>query len=101
MIEYFEVVTYSFGANLFSSDYSLFDTERLIFDTAEQVKVHLFNKYPKAKREPITDDDSLIIGGMFRFRNADWSHAPVEEWNQIDRVFVSRIQSNPVVNGIW
>lgn len=99
--DYYKVKIVETGAKLFSDDYSTFNVERKHFATLAEVKAWLKEHYGKAKRSKMycdkTNGESQQCGYIYKFRNADWSHAPVETWNQCDWVSISAISEQEVL----
>jgi hypothetical protein len=66
------------------------DTERKNFEDLKTCKAYLKNRYGKCKRYPVFIDkensEALKYGYVFSFRNADYSHAPIQKWFQQDWV---------------
>lgn len=53
------------------------------FATIEEAKTFLKKRYGKCKRVPMyrdTKDGTKQTGWVYCYRNADWSHTPVEKW---------------------
>ncbi len=65
-----------------------FDEETKYFGSMQEAKDWIKETYRKAKRTPmyvdLKDGGSKKVGYVIGFRNADWSHAPVEHWIQQD-----------------
>ena len=65
-----------------------FDDEIKNFASLKDAKEWIKETYGKSKRVPMyiatKDGQSKKIGYVIGFRNADWSHAPVEKWLQQD-----------------
>ena len=54
------------------------------FNNIDEVKNFLRNRYGKCKRVPMyrdgNDGKAIQTGWIFGYRNADWSHYPVQKW---------------------
>ena len=63
-----------------------YDTKR--FENIADARKWIKEQYGKSKRSPMyvngKDGKSKKIGMVIGFKNADWSHAPVESWIQQD-----------------
>jgi hypothetical protein len=96
--DYYKVTIIETSAQLFSSDYSAFNVERKHFATLAEVKAWLKEHYGKAKRSKMyCEPNGEQCGYIYKFRNADRSHAPVETWNQCDWVSISAISEQRVI----
>lgn len=62
--------------------------ERRVFETKQEARAWLKERYGRAKRVPMYRDQKegapVIVGYVIGYRNADWSHAPVQHWLQQD-----------------
>jgi len=99
---HWEVSITSNGADLFSSDYNVFNEENKRFQTKEGALAFIKEKYKGLKREAmfidyINTNETIQIGWMYKFRNADWSHAPVKKWNQQDWVVLNYVTKTPAL----
>jgi hypothetical protein len=76
-----------------------FDEFTKNFPTLADAKAWLKETYGKAKRVPMycdTKTGTKKIGYVIGFRNADWSHSPVEKWLQQDWVEFRHVRTiNP------
>jgi hypothetical protein len=78
--------------------YRIFDESRNTFASLPEVKAFLAGHYHKGmKRARMFIDDGKHIGYIYCFKNADWSHSPVESWYQQDWVEVREIQSTSML----
>ena len=81
-------------------DYSTFDNISKLFKTSEEVKNWLKGQYGECKKVPMYRDkkgQSVKVGYIYCFKNADWSHSPVQHWYQQDWVEVLEVQEKTVV----
>ncbi len=99
-ISYTKVKIVETGAQLFSSDYSTFNVETKHFASLDEAKAYLKEKYASAKRGKMYRDndkgEAEQCGYIFKFRNADYSHAPVVPWNQCDWVSISQVEETEI-----
>ena len=67
-----------------------FDDERRLFGTVDDAKAWLKKHYGNCSRQPMfvdtVDGEAKRVGYVYGFRNADWSHSPVDKWLQQDWV---------------
>lgn len=90
--------------------YSCFDKERICCGSMAEAKTLLAERYGKfwKHKKPIFQDvkaspndtgfsKTVRVGWVIGFRNADWSHSPVDHWLQQD--WVSFSECNPVILG--
>ena len=88
----------SYGKN---REYSIFDTEDKLFKTVEEAKQFLKDGYGKCKRVNMHQDNKdgvpELVGHIYCFKNADWSHSPVEHWQQQDWITASLVTYKPVL----
>jgi hypothetical protein len=66
------------------------------FPSLKEARNYLKETYGKAKRSPMFIDSkkkTIRCGYIIRFKNADWSHAPVEHWMQEDWVKFEEIET--------
>ena len=71
--------------------------ERHTFADMAEAKKFLQNRYGTCKRVPMYHDlksGTKQTGWVFGYRNADWSHAPVEKWLSQD--WCELFEINPV-----
>jgi hypothetical protein len=101
----YEITIQSMGKQIGSSDKTFqgFNTEHLNFDSLGGVQDFLTERYGEVKnRAKIYEDidtEPKHCGYVYRFRNADWSHAPVEEWMQEDWVTVYECERRSIIIG--
>ncbi len=96
---YYQIKIVETGAQFFSSDYSTFNVDKRHFATLQEAKEYLKTHYGKARRQRIyqkSTNGDYACGWCYHFRNADWSHAPVQKWNQCDWVTVSEIKQTVI-----
>ncbi len=99
---HWEVNITSNGADLFSSDWGVFDEINKKFQTKDLALAFIEEKYKGLKREEMFMDyintkETVQVGWIYKFRNADFSHAPLKWWNQQDWVMLSYITETPVL----
>src|SRR5574341_1492075 len=80
--------------------YSTFDSESKTFATLAELKDYLKESYGTCKRQNMYRDGSdrgehYKVGYVYGFKNADYSHAPVEHWFQQDWVEISKVVEVP------
>lgn len=84
-----------------NSSYRIFDEQRLVFASIGDVNKWVEETYGNCKRVKMYRDlpngDSQQVGRVYCFKNADWSHTPIEQWWQQDWVTVNQIKSTPVL----
>lgn len=77
-------------------EWSRFDTEFKTFTSLQFAHDWIKRTYGKSRRSPIyiTDQDgqAIKIGYVIGFRNADWSHSPVNHWLQQDWIEFREVQ---------
>ena len=99
-MEYVKVSITKTGASLFSSKYSVFDEETKTFPSLNEAKTYLKTTYKGHRRSPTyvdkADGTTVQTGYVYSYRNADWSHSPVETWNQQDWVDITTVVETPV-----
>ncbi len=82
-------------------DWSTFDNISKVFDSIEKVKNWLKEQYKNCKKIPIyrdrTKNEPVKVGHIFCFKNADWSHSPVQKWYQRDWVEVREVNEKTVL----
>jgi hypothetical protein len=69
--------------------YRVFDQTRETFPDLAAARAWLAGEYGKHRRRRMLVDKGAVTfhcGYVIGFRNADWSHAPVEHWLQQDWV---------------
>jgi hypothetical protein len=96
MTDYYEVLVTCTGSNIGEDSFSTFNNFEKVFDTAEEVKQWIKEQYEDAKVGLSYIDikgKGVPCGYVFTFENADWSHAPVERWTQIDWVNVNKVHA--------
>jgi hypothetical protein len=98
--KYYEVDIICTGEIDGERKFSRFDDETKIFETAYEVTEWLKKQYGSAKRSIMYHADSIPCGYVYKFENADWSHSPVEHWQQEDWVNISRIEAETVFEEI-
>lgn len=79
-----------------SSDWQMLSDrpERFRFESMTEVREYLKERYGNSKRQPMyrdTKDGTIRCGWVIGFRNADWSHSPVQHWLQQDWVMVEEV----------
>jgi hypothetical protein len=89
---YYEVDIISTGSTD-GEQFSRFDDETKIFETAYEVTEWLKKQYGSAKRNIMWQTDLNACGYVYKFENSDWSHSPVESWQQEDWVNISKIEA--------
>ncbi len=97
---HWEVNITSQGAEF--SDWTGIDAETKRFETKDLALVFIEEKYKGLKREKMFMDyintkETVQVGWIYKFRNADFSHAPLKWWNQQDWVMLSYITETPVL----
>lgn len=80
--------------------FSTFGEDTKTFSTLQEAKRWLKEQYKKSKRVPMyvdmKDGEPKRIGYVIGFRNADYSHSPVQKWIQRDWVeFREVVTINP------
>lgn len=102
MHKYYQVKTTNTGADLFSNQYETFDRTTEYYKTKAEALAAVKETYVGKKRNKMfvdkTDGSTEHTGYVYRFRNADMSHAPVREWNQQDWVEISEVTEKVVIN---
>lgn len=78
-----------------TGEYAQYDSEVKRFKDLAEAKAWLKDEYGTCKRQPmytdLKDGSSRKIGYIYCFKNADWSHSPVEHWYQQDWVEFSKV----------
>lgn len=96
-----EVTIISTSAKPGASDYSTFDARTERYGSEQEVAAWLRETYGDCKRDKMyvdkTDGSIEHVGYIYCFRNADWSHAPVERWNQRDWVCIYAVSAERVI----
>lgn len=72
-----------------ADSYTMFDSEVKTFDNLAEAKAWLKDEYGTCKRQKMYQDGrnaAMHVGYIYGFKNADWSHSPVEHWLQQDWV---------------
>jgi hypothetical protein len=101
--QYFEVQITKTGKPMGNSQhpYRIFDEERQKFGSIQAVKDWLKEHYGNCKRVKMFRDlpqgQTRQIGWVYCFKNADWSHTPIEQWWQQDWIEIQRIKATPIV----
>lgn len=76
-----------------SSEWQQFGHDRRIFANLAEFDEWLDQTYGKSKRAPMyvdtKDGKTIRCGYVIGFRNADWSHYPVDKWIQQDWLHIS------------
>lgn len=78
-----------------NDSFRIFDRKEYSFPALDQVKCWLTNTYTfesRKKRKKMYRGNNQHIGYVYRFREKDYSHAPIEEWIQEDWVTVSKVE---------
>lgn len=75
--------------------YRFFDHETKLFQDMAEAKAYLKETYGNCKTSPMYQDrkDGTTVrsGTIYHFKNADYSHAPVEHWYQQDWVSFDKL----------
>jgi hypothetical protein len=64
-------------------------------EDVKAAQAYIRDRYGKAKRQPMyrdTASGTVKCGYVVGFRNADWSHSPVEHWLQQDWIELREVQ---------
>lgn len=100
---YYKVTIDETGRNSLKEEPQLFNQERRIFKTLEEVKEFIIDHYGKVpKRHSLntvyidTTNGTQAIGFLHSFWNKDWSHA-TKHWFQTDWVCVTEVTEVPVL----
>ena len=68
--------------------FTIFGDDKKRFEDMAKAKAWIKEFYGNKKRSPIyvdtKDGQTKKVGYVIGFRNADWSHAPVQHWIQQD-----------------
>lgn len=95
---YYAVKITETGSPLFRSEYSRFNTERLTFETKEAALAFLAERYKGHKKSRMyvdgKDGKPEPVGWIYGFKNADYSHAPVDSWMQQDWVELREVNES-------
>lgn len=98
---FFSVRITETSASLFSSAYQIFNQESFNFKTLYQATDFINQRYEGRKRQKIYIDgehgEAVHTGWVYKYRNADYSHSPVEQWNQCDWVEIIKVEEQVVV----
>lgn len=74
--------------------------ERCTVEDMDAARKWLRERYGKCKRVPMYRDRDnappLKVGYIFGYRNADYSHSPVQHWLQQDWVELREVITKPV-----
>ena len=101
-MDYYEVDILCTGRD--KSDDKFYELDRILkqFDTVDEVVTWIKEKYnfKGVERKLMYHGDMEPCGYVFSYKNADVSHAPVEEWDQADWVSVSKVHSELVFKEI-
>lgn len=92
-MDYYEMLITCTGSTDGENDWRVFDDHTKIFDTVEDAQRWLKNQYACAKRLQMYSGNGIPCGYLYEFKNADWSHSPVEQWWQRDWVSFSKLHS--------
>lgn len=88
------------GADLFSSVYRFIDERSFNFDNLQATIDFIAQRYENRKRQKMYVDgengEALHVGWVYKYRNADVSHSPVEQWNQCDWVQIVEVREDTV-----
>lgn len=89
--KYYEVdIIYTGSSD--GKEFSMFDERTKIFATVDEITEWLKEEYGLVKQRTVMYcADNIPCGYVYTFENADWSHAPVEHWQQRDWVSISKI----------
>jgi len=95
-MSYFEVhITMTSKSIGSKGQYQVSGQEKKHFRTMDEVNKFLKDRYGKSKRSPMYIDKkaggSEKVGYVYRFIDADYSHAPVEKWYQQDWVSITEL----------
>ena len=103
---YYKVLVTSTGKTPRSSDdlFAMISQYTREFADLQQVKDYLEATYDqkcRSHRRKIFQDTSSgnydHIGYIYRFREKDWSHSPVQEWIQEDWVTITKVEEVIIV----
>jgi len=84
-------------------DFQVFNWEHLSFATLQEAKDALQARYSRTARSHRrkvyreTEAGPEHTGYIYRFRNADFSHSPVEWWIQEDWVEIVQVEEHTLV----
>lgn len=82
-----------------SAQYTEFNSTTEVFPDLPAALAWLKEQYGKNKRQKMyidVDGKSKHVGYIYGFRNADYSHSPIERWLQQDWVFIREVHSHYV-----
>lgn len=102
-MKYFKVIINETAKPLGNNNegYSIFNTTTKLFNSITGAKEWLKDRYSKVKKEKVYRDDknnnSYQAGWIYCFKNADWSHSPVERWWQKDWVEITEVREKIVI----
>lgn len=95
-MDYYEMVIICEGSSD-GEEFSVFDEETKIFDTADKAREWLKEYYNTRRvsihRMQMYRGDGIPCGYIFEYENSDWSHSPIEKWIQRDWVTVEKCHS--------
>jgi len=102
MTKYFEVLITKTSKAIGSREgYQIFDNQTETFKTINEIKEWLKETYKNCKRVKMYQDnknnESRQTGWIYCFKNADWSHSPVENWWQQDWIEVREIKAKNIL----
>ena len=100
----YEVVITKTCKELFApaSEWRTYSTDEMSFNTLDELKEYLAETYGKCKRQKMYRDPAGEHAGyIYCFVDADYSHSPVEKWNEQDWVSVYYSQPQRVNPRIW
>ena len=102
-MQYYKVTIHMTGKPMgrTQEDYSTFDVQTLELDSVEAVKQELKDRYGNCKRvnmyQDAEDGQPELVGYIYCFKNADYSHYPVQHWYQQDWVSVHLMNGKRVL----
>ena len=101
LTERYEILVTETGAPLFSDEYRIFDSHQHEFTTYDECLDWIKERYGSHKKRPVfcdtRDGKTEQVGWIYSFRNCDYSHSPLEKWNQRDWVEVNHITRVSIV----
>jgi hypothetical protein len=94
-IDYYEVDILCRGLDPGDDKFHEFDRITKLFDTIDEAVAWIKDKYnfKGVTRKIMYHGDMEPCGYVYRYKNGDVSHVPVEEWCQEDWVSVSKVHS--------
>ena len=79
-------------------EYRQFASESHTFKDLKEAKAWIREQYGNSKRQPMYRGDmGHKIGYVIGFRNADWSHSPVDKWLQQDWIEFQEVKDMVLV----